>query len=223
MRGERERRRRPQLGRGVGPGGVEQLVAVTQAGGERGHQTPLAVQAMLDVLGQLRLWVPDVGAVSGADDIELERAQAAQRAEVRRQRPLAGSDEDAARAEHRVAREAGSSGHQADAVGRVSRGTERLEWPHLLTVARKRHRRAQFVRALGMVGVRVCQHHPLDPLASGRPNRLEVRGISRPGVDHPVAHNVGVGAVERERGRIGRPHPDDARGIAIGDCHLLPF
>src|SRR5215213_11134954 len=47
-------RRRAQLRRRVRPGGVEQLLAPAQPRVERLHQPPLAVQAVGDVLVELR-------------------------------------------------------------------------------------------------------------------------------------------------------------------------
>jgi hypothetical protein len=63
VRRQSKRRGRPQLGRRVRPGGVEQFVAPPKAGVERGQQASLAFQSMLDVLVELRLRVPDVWTV----------------------------------------------------------------------------------------------------------------------------------------------------------------
>jgi len=77
--GERERRRRAQLGGHLGPRSVEQLVARSDAGVERLEQPALPVEPVLDVLVELRPRVPDVGTVSGAERLEVELAQSAQR------------------------------------------------------------------------------------------------------------------------------------------------
>ena len=76
MRLERQCRRRAELRRGVGPGGVEELVAGAQAGVERLHEAALAVEAVGDVLVELCCWVADVGPVAWAEHLQVVLAPA---------------------------------------------------------------------------------------------------------------------------------------------------
>ena len=64
-----------QLGGHVRPRGVEQLGGRAAPRGERRQQQPLALQAMIDVLVELRAGIPDRGAVTWAEDIEVERSR----------------------------------------------------------------------------------------------------------------------------------------------------
>ena len=66
----------------LGPGGVEEVVAASEAGLEGLHETAFAVEAVGDVFIELRGGVPDVWAVARAKHREIEVAQAAQGVEV---------------------------------------------------------------------------------------------------------------------------------------------
>src|SRR4051794_17869144 len=162
VRFQGQRRRGAQLRRGVGPGAVEELVRPSQAVRQGGQQALLAVQAVRDVLVELGSRVPDVGAVPGADDLEVELAQAPQGSEVRGHRALARRYEDAARSEHGVTREADPPLHQADVVRRVPGRGERVKRAHLVPLARADDRRAgelgQRLGALRVVGMAVGEH-----------------------------------------------------------------
>ena len=60
---------------------------------------------------------------------------------------------------------------------------------------------------------------PLDAVARGRPDGVEMGGIRRPWIDHPARHHVCVGAVEGQCRRIGRANADDPWGITVGGLH----
>ena len=115
----------PQVRRHVRPGAVEQLVLAAGAGGEGLEQQPLALEAVRDVLVELRRGVPDVGPVARAEHLEVERAQRAQRVEVGGQRALAGRMKTLPSPEHGVAREADAG----RAAGRRCRPSARA-WRH---------------------------------------------------------------------------------------------
>ena len=102
--------------------------------------------------------VPHVGAVAGAEDLDVEPAQRSQRVEVGRQRALGGIDEHAALAHHRVSAEAEPPQQQADVVGGVAGSRQRAEGPDRLPARRQRDRDASGPlgkrrRALGVVEV----------------------------------------------------------------------
>ena len=82
----------------------KQLVFGAESRVQRLEEPAFAVEAVGDVLVELCRRVPDHRAVARAQRLEIERAQAAQRVEVRGQRALARGDEDAPLPEHRVAR-----------------------------------------------------------------------------------------------------------------------
>ena len=71
MRLQRQRGRGAQHGRRVVPDLVEQRLALADATLERVHQPSLAVEAVLDVLGELRVRIPHDRAVARAERLEL--------------------------------------------------------------------------------------------------------------------------------------------------------
>ena len=79
MRLERKRRRRAQSRRRVVPDLVEQVIALPQPARERRDQPALAVEAVIDVLAQFGLRVPDDRPVARAERGQPQRLQAAQR------------------------------------------------------------------------------------------------------------------------------------------------
>src|SRR5215210_9129382 len=94
---------------------------------------------MVDVLVELRARAPDEGPVSGAEHVELELTQPAERAHIGRERALAGRDENAPLAEHGVTCEADPLQEEADTVGRVAGGGEGGEGARRLARARGMH------------------------------------------------------------------------------------
>jgi hypothetical protein len=199
----------------IGPDGVQQFVAAAKARVDCLEQASLTIEPVREVLVQLRLGIPYVGPVPRAEDLEVELLQAAQGVEVGGQRTLARGDEDAAGAEHRVAREQHASGEQAHAVRRVARRRERAERPDLLTARRQRHRGAELLGPLGVVRVRVGEDDALDPFAGRLANCLQMRRIGRPRIDYPAVHDVAVGPVEGEGRWVGGTYPDDAVRFAF--------
>ena len=67
VRCECQRRCRAELRRHLGPGGVEEVVAASEAGVQGLEESALAVEAVGDVLVELRGGVPDVRAVAWAE------------------------------------------------------------------------------------------------------------------------------------------------------------
>ena len=55
--------------------------------------------------------------------------------------------------------------------------------------------------------------------AHRRPDGIEMRRVGRTRIHHVGAHHVGVRPVERERRRVGRPHPPNAAGISVPNLH----
>ena len=88
---ERDGGGRAQARRHVGPGVVEQLLGAPLAGVERCDQPPLAVEAVGDVLVELRRGVEHGRSVAGEEDVELTRRAAGRaRPGTRRARPDRG-------------------------------------------------------------------------------------------------------------------------------------
>src|SRR5205807_8550734 len=73
VRPERQGRRDPQVRSGgevgVAPGSLEQIVLAARARGERIEHPALALAAVLQVLGELRAWIPDDRTVPRADRV----------------------------------------------------------------------------------------------------------------------------------------------------------
>ena len=164
-------------GRGVGPGGVEQLVLRAGARVERGEQLALALGAVGEVLGELAVGVPDRRAVAGAQQRQPEPAQALERRQVLAE---PAGDEHAAPAEHRVAGEGGAAGDEREVVVGVARDRERAQRPERVAVgehdvarvARRGDRRpaeplAQGGDPLGVVLVVVRERDPAGAAARG--------------------------------------------------------
>jgi len=80
------------------------------------------------------------------------------------------------------------------------------------------------LRPLVVVRVRVRDHDAVDRAAGRVEHGLEVLSVVRPRVDHPALDDVGVRAVEREGGRVGRAHACDAVGDAFfaGHIRIMP-
>ena len=167
---------------------------------ERGDQAVLAVEAVRDVLLELRVRVPHRRAVAGAQDIEvIAHAQALERAQVARHRAGFGADEHAARAEHRVAGEARAGAHEREVVGGVPRRRDSLERPEAdalgerhvrLAAARRQRRRMALAQRRDRLGVVVVVVRERDPAESAalldRVEHAAQMGVEqRPGVDHP--------------------------------------
>ena len=119
--------------RRVVPGRVEHLVDVRAPAVERLEQPPLAVEAVRDVLVELRRRVLDHRAVAGAQQLEV--AARAARASASRYSPSCADDEHRALAEHGVAGERDRAGDERDVVGRVARASRRLQRPEPVAVA----------------------------------------------------------------------------------------
>ena len=74
--GQRKRGGGPQLGRGVVPHDVQELVGVAQTPVQGAQQPALAVFAVGQILVQLGPGVGDGGPVAGAQHLEIQLAQA---------------------------------------------------------------------------------------------------------------------------------------------------
>src|SRR5204863_6912243 len=91
---------------GVGPGAVEHLVERPRSGLDRLEDAPLSIQAVLEVLVDAGVRIPDERTVTGTDHLQVELPETAKRVQVERHRAPARADEHAPRAEDRVAGEA---------------------------------------------------------------------------------------------------------------------
>jgi AMP-polyphosphate phosphotransferase len=229
VRVERDARCAPQIRRDVPgnvvPGSVEQVVAIAQPHLERGKQLALALEAVLDVLVELVVRVVDDWAVPRAQGLEIELAQALQRLQVAPEPAAPGDDEAAAGACHGVAGERHLAVEQRHVVRGMAGGGERGERADAVAVVRADNLDPSGLlgergRALVVVGMRVRDHDPVDRPTGRLEHRGEVLLVVRPRVDHPALDDVRVGAVQRERGRVGRTHAGHAGGDALGGCHI---
>ena len=222
---------RPQRQRGEGrssrrvrPRGVEQLVLAAPAL-ERGHEPPLAVEPVRDVLVELRRTVPDRRPVAGAQHREVERAQPPQAVEVGASRPIRG-DEHAALAEHRVAGEGarpatnarwsaawpGSREHAA--AGRTRRRRRRRRRADTTGTSPSRARSASSPSAWSAWSC--VSAIPPGAAARGdlRGDRVEVVVERRARVDDPAG--------SRPRPRVGARQRERRRGWPPGRARRLP-
>src|SRR4029077_818590 len=96
---------------------------------ERGDQPALSHQTVLDVLGDLRLRVVDLGPMTGVEDLEIQPLQTLQGAHVVEQRAacVAWPDDRGAKAEDQIPGEARLAEQGAEVVCGVPRGRDRLE------------------------------------------------------------------------------------------------
>ena len=206
MRLERERRRGAQRPRHLRPRGVEHLIAGPRAASERLDEPPLAIEAMSQVLLDPLARAPHERPVPGAEHLEIELPQPAQRVEIGRHRALPRSDEHAPLTQDRVAGEEDPAEEQADVVGRMAGRGERPEGSDLLSLGGSHDRDpaaalGQYGRALGMVGMGVGQHDAGER-AAGRAARhrlrhpVEVSPVVRSRVDDPIPDHVGVRPVQ---------------------------
>ncbi len=185
MRCECQRGCGAEVGWDFGPGGIQEVVAASQAGVQGLQEAALAVEAVGEVLVELRGRVPDVWAVARAQHGKVELAQPVEGVQIGGQGALARGDEDAACPEDGVTREADTSEEQADAVGGVPGRNNRCEGTDLRGVIGEDDRRTEEMCPLGMIRVRVRKGNPLNAAVSRAPNGLEVDRISRPRVHHP--------------------------------------
>ena len=220
MRAQRDRGERPQLGRRVGPGGVEQLVLAAQALLERRQQAPFAVEPVVQVGVELVAHVPDRWAVTRAQHREVELAEAPQGFEVGGE---VGGDEDAALAQHRVSDEGDAAGDEREVVIGVAGQREHAQRPEDVAVRRAtapghdRHvaeSRAERVEPFDVVLVVVRHRDPLCPAARRHlgGHGVEVGVERRAGIDDPAADHPRVRARERERARVVRA---DERDVVV--------
>ena len=170
-----------------------------------------------------------------AEDAELEHAQALQAGEVGRERAGPGRDEDAAGAEHRVARAARAARDEREVVGRVAvhgHGEQRAE---ALAVSKPRvgvlegrggdrhaaRRVAQAHGEVGVVGVVVGQRDAADPaaVAGVGEDALQVGVEVGAGVDDPARvppHEPCVRALQREGTGVVRDDEPDVVHVSAG-------
>lgn len=81
----------------------------------------------------------------------------------------------------------------------MTRRAQRDEGPDLFAIARKRDGRAKQLSPLGVIGVRVSKHDPLDAaLRNSPPHGIEVSAKSRPRIHHPTPDHIGVRPVQRQ-------------------------
>ena len=178
---------------------------------------------------ELRRRVPDRRPVAGAQDRQVERAQALERGQVLAE---PAGDEHAALAEHGVAGEAGAAGDEREVVVGVAGDRDRPQRPELVAVGERHVGRvprgrdrdraqplAQRLDALAVVGVVVRERDPAGAAAARdlRGDRVEVGGERRAGIDHPrrvAPDDPRVRAVERVRARVVGPQ---ARDPVVGE------
>jgi hypothetical protein len=165
------------------------------------------------------------GAVAGAQQLEVQRAQAGERGEVPAQGAGVGGDEDAALGEHRVAREADRARHEREVVGGVPGGRDDAQRPERVAVAQpevgarpagggdRRSARALTHRGrrVGVVGVVVGERDPGRATAADGllEDVVDVVVERRSGVHDPAritADDPRVRAGERERSRVVGVH-----------------
>ena len=102
---------------------------------ERGDEPPLAVEPVLDVLGELRVRVENQRAVPGTQQLEPLAPEPLEPPKVAGQRPCVWKHEHAPFAEHGVSRESGIAGHEREVIRRVSRRPGRGQRPEYVAFA----------------------------------------------------------------------------------------
>ena len=227
MCGERGRRQRAHRLGDLGPHGIQQFLDRAAAFGERDDQTVFAVDAVGEVVLELRLRLPHRRTVPGTQHVEvLAHLQARERQQVAGHRAAVGTDEHAAVTQHRVAREARARSHEREVVGGVPRrgdGLERAEAralaeQHIHRPASRRQRRGmalqQPTRRFAVVVMIVRQHHAAEPAAAvdrgAQPGQMLL--LQRPRIDYPrglAPDHPGVRPRQRQRPGVRRAHEQD--------------